>query len=232
MTQNPESPVIPLKYLKVTFDAQISEREVPKFRGAIAHKVGSEPVLFHNHLPDGSLRHAYPLIQYKRIGKRPAILCFADGVDQIHHYFSQSDWDVVLGDRHVSMRIDRLNLVNYNMKLLETPKSYCIKDWAALNQEDYREFQKLSGIVAQLQFLESRLWKSLSYFAKGIGFLQAEQYLEVILEDIPFRRVVTLHGQKVSVFDVQFRTNLSIPDYAGIGKGVVVGMGVVTRAKR
>ncbi len=220
-----------LKYLKVTFDAEIQEREVPLFRGAVAGKVGAEPVLFHNHLPDGSLRHAYPLIQYKRLGKRPSILCFAEGVDQIHHYFSQSNWDLQLGNRHVSMRIDRLNLVNYSMKILESPKAYQIKDWIALNQEDYKEFQKLEGIIAQVQFLESRLWKALSYFAKGVGFPQAEHSLRVIIDDLPYRRVVTLHKQKVSAFDVSFRTNLSIPDYTGVGKGVVVGMGVVSREK-
>ena len=106
------------------------------------------------------------------------------------------------------MRIDRLNLVNYSMKLLGSPKPYFIRDWAALNQEDYREFQNLNGIVPQIRFLESRLWKSLSYFAKGVGFPQAEQAMEVIIDDLPFRRVVTLHGQKVSSFDVKFRANL------------------------
>lgn len=228
MTLAPEQS---LKYLKVAFDTEIGERELPAFRGAIAQKVGPSSVLFHNHLPDGKLRKEYPLIQYKRLGRRPAIICLGEGVEQVHHYFSQSDWDIDISGRHIAMRIDRLNLVDYTMKYMESPYPYVIRDWIALNQADYQLYQFMGSLVARVSFLESRLRQSIAYFAKGVGFPLDENNLQCVIDDITNHRVISVHGQKSSAFDVEFRANLSIPDYVGIGKGASVGMGMVSRAK-
>jgi hypothetical protein len=35
----------------------------------------------------------------------------------------------------------------------------------------------------------------------------------------------------MTIFDAEFLTNVSIPDYAGLGKGVSVGYGVTVRKK-
>ena len=41
---------------------------------------GSQNLLFHNHEPDERLRYRYPLIQYKRIHRKAAIICVGVGV--------------------------------------------------------------------------------------------------------------------------------------------------------
>ena len=42
-------------------------------------------------------------------------------------------------------------------------------------------------------------------------------------------KIVTAKGVKMLAFDVEFKTNLSIPDYMGIGKHVSLGYGTVVR---
>lgn len=39
---------------------------------------------------------------------------------------------------------------------------------------------------------------------------------------------VTNKGVKLMAFDAEFKTNMSLPDYVGIGKNASIGFGVVT----
>lgn len=56
----------PLRILSVTFDTHLDPWDLPKFRGAIARKVGLEHEWFHNHdNENGGYHQRYPLIQYK-----------------------------------------------------------------------------------------------------------------------------------------------------------------------
>jgi len=82
-----------IRVLSVLFDTELRASEIPAFRGAMVEKVGKKEILFHNHLPDG-FRYRYPLIQYKTLGRKPAIICIEEGVDQIHKYFEKTDWSI------------------------------------------------------------------------------------------------------------------------------------------
>lgn len=72
-----------IRYLTVRFDVEIQPYEIPAFRGAIIEKTGAEYVNFHHHLADGQFLYRYPVIQYKRIGRNPAIICIDEGTDDI-----------------------------------------------------------------------------------------------------------------------------------------------------
>lgn len=51
------------------------DEEVKLFRAAAIHALQNAEVLFHNHLDGEKLRFGYPLIQYKRIRRKAAIVC-------------------------------------------------------------------------------------------------------------------------------------------------------------
>jgi hypothetical protein len=61
--------------LAVEFKNSIQHHEIPKFRGAVVILLSSGNMLFHNHTEDAGLRYSYPLIQYKRIHSKAAIVC-------------------------------------------------------------------------------------------------------------------------------------------------------------
>lgn len=64
-----------LKIWVVLFCNEIGSEEVSAFRGAVVANSGSESLLFHNHASDEGFRYRYPLIQYKRIHRKAAIVC-------------------------------------------------------------------------------------------------------------------------------------------------------------
>ena len=71
--------------LYIQFANEISQKEIPMFRGAVLHSMESCPVLFHNHLGD-KFRYAYPLIQYKRIKGKAAIVFVGKGVESFQEF--------------------------------------------------------------------------------------------------------------------------------------------------
>ncbi|MBQ1723026.1 MAG: hypothetical protein II034_04455, partial [Muribaculaceae bacterium] len=71
-----------VRTLTVTYDIDIENWEVPLFRGAVINAMGtSANMLFHNHIGDDEFRYRYPLVQYKRLGGKAAIVAVAQGAD-------------------------------------------------------------------------------------------------------------------------------------------------------
>ena len=98
-----------VRILTVLFENDISMAEIPYFRGAIIQIAGIENELFHNHNKNG-FRYAYPLIQYKRINKKPMLFCLEDGVHSAHHFFSNQQEGIMLGNRNYNLIVNDLNL--------------------------------------------------------------------------------------------------------------------------
>ena len=85
--------LVKIPYLIVRFENELAPYEVPAFRGAILAQVPKKLVLFHNHTDDG-FRYHYPLIQYKRIKGRAAIVCVGEGTNEIEHFFLNEQLDM------------------------------------------------------------------------------------------------------------------------------------------
>ncbi len=153
--------------LIVVFSAKIAHYELPAFRGAMAGKVGHQHLLFHNHKVEGGLRYAYPLIQYKRLGGKPSVLCIGEGVQEIHRYFSQSDWSLKVGTRELSMEIDELDLNQAKVELAETPIAYELSNWIGLSQKSHQAYKKLDGLVERIEFLEEKTGGQSTEYGKG-----------------------------------------------------------------
>jgi hypothetical protein len=219
-----------IRILTVVFDAEISGHELPAFRGAIVDKVGKANILFHNHLDDKAFLYRYPLIQYKRIGKKPCILCIDYGVDEIHKFFENDSWDVKISDRWLNMKIDRLNLNQFTMQVWDRNFDYSIRNWIALNQENYKRYNGLESLQEKIAFLEKTLTANILAFAKGIDW-QVDKQLNVKIKEMQSQRAVTLKEQKVIGFNLDFASNVFLPDYIGLGKSVSLGYGLVKHLK-
>ena len=70
-----------VRIMVIRFSNTITLKEIPLMRGALIHALDSNSnLLFHNHDESG-LRYAYPLIQYKRINNKAAMVCINEGAD-------------------------------------------------------------------------------------------------------------------------------------------------------
>lgn len=68
-----------MKTTTILFDFQIKEYEAQALRGIVLDALKPDvPLVFHNHTQDG-LRFSYPLVQYKSIDKKAAVVLIEEG---------------------------------------------------------------------------------------------------------------------------------------------------------
>lgn len=219
---------VKLKSLLVRFWNTISREELECFRGAVINAMENANVLFHNHEKGGRLRYAYPLIQYKRIQQKAAILCLGEGTEAIGEFFAACQFDVLLGERGTTLEVESVKANQSLVQIWDSMFTYRICRWLPLNQENYATYNKMSGLVERCSFIEKMLMGNLLSFATGIELYLA-QHVECHITELSEPYAVWYKGTKLMAFDAEFRCNVSLPDFVGLGKGVSLGMGSVVR---
>lgn len=237
-----------LRLLAVSFDTTIQPWEITRFRGAVARKVGLEHEWFHNHDNSGNsetdagpsgnadtvvkYHHRYPLIQYKidTSGRRmrPMILCLDDCIEEAHHLFSQPDWSIQIGATRHELRIARLHVDQINLNVWDVPLTYKVHKWRGLNSENFREYQKREGMAERITFLENILAAHILSFARGVGW-ELDKRFEVKITKLLKEEWISFKSIKMLAFTLEFKANLSLPDFIGLGQGAGEGFGVVRK---
>ena len=217
------------RILLVRFKNEIWQNELPLFRGAVIASMEKADILFHNHQGE-SYRYAYPLIQYKRINRHAAIVCINEGADAIGDFFGEYSQEMTLAGKPIVAEIDSVNASMYLIQVWEDMFSYTIRKWLPLNQKNYAEYSHMEGIAEKSAYLEKMLIGNILSMAKGLG-IKLDKQVEVKITNLEELRNVVHKGVKMQAFDAEFKTNVSIPDYIGLGKGVSLGFGMVVRKK-
>ena len=83
-------------------------------------------------------------------------------------------------------------------------------------------------MVARIQILEHILVGNILSFLKGVG-VHVEEQIDLRITDIKGQRALVYKNVKLMAFDIEFRTNITFPQYIGIGKNASVGCGVLTK---
>ena len=219
---------VKLKSLLVRFGNTSSHEELECFRGAVIHARENANVLFHNHEEDGRLRYAYPLIQYKRIQQKAAVLCLGEGTEAIGEFFAACRFDVRLGERETTLEVESVKANQSLVQIWDSLFTYRIRKWLPFNQGNYGKYMALESIADRYAMLERLLTGNILSFAKGVG-VRFESRVECKITAIDVPRILTYKGVKMMAFDAEFKTNVSLPDFVGLGKGVSLGCGTVVR---
>lgn len=214
--------------LVIQFDNRISEKEVHYFRGAI---LGTFPdgadVLLHNHIEDG-FRYSYPLVQYKRIDGKAAIVCLNEGISAMSGFMNAKPLTFMLGNRSHTLCVDYVKPRAYDLATKDAGSMYVINNWIPLNAENYMRYKQTLRLVDRIEMLENILKGNILSMAKGLGVFfefEVEVYIAKMIEE----KSVTYKNGQLLAFDVEFVTNVDIPEYAGLGKNASIGAGTVTR---
>ncbi len=234
-----------IKTLRITFDTEIRNWEIPSFRGAMAKKVGYEHEWFHNHNNSGAsskdtdfrgfssaqYHYRYPMIQYKtdrRGGKlRPMLMCLGNCVDEAHKFFSQPDWDIEMRGSKRKLTIANLDVKQYNLQVWEDEFQYNLFNWLALNTDNYLKYRAMDSLAEKLTFLEHLLNQHVVALYKSLGISLDFKANAKITEYRREKWIEYKRGNKLLGFDLGFKANVFLPEYIGIGKGVSKGFGVV-----
>lgn len=218
------------KIMVVRFKNTITYEEVSMFRGAVISTMQNANILFHNHEND-KLRYTYPLIQYRRINKCASIVCVDEGVEAFWSFFTNPVFDIQIGNRMVHLEINSIKVNQTIVQVRNNMFSYRISGWLPFNQENYHKYSKLESLVEKYSMLENILTGNILSFAKGIG-IHVEQQVVCKITEIIDTYITEYKGVKMSTFDVEFKSNMSIPSFVGLGKGVSLGHGTVIRKRK
>lgn len=215
--------------LTIHSNNEISQNEIPFFRGAIISKVPAEITLFHNHL-DAGFRYRYPLIQYKRIGGKAAIVCLGEGTDAIGQFFANADFDLQIGNRQEHFEIVDIDAQRVIIQPWQSEFRYTLRKWLPLNQDNYAHYQTIEGIAAKAMFLQKILVGNILSMCTGLG-IHLEEKISCEVTSLSDMRIYKYKGVRMAGFDLEFKTNISLPDYIGLGKGVSLGYGMVHKIR-
>ncbi len=217
-----------IRVLLLRFKNNIHKNEVSLLRGAVIHAINkNDDILFHNH-EGNKFRYSYPLIQYKRINQKGAIICVNEGTDVIGNFFSQCNFDFSLGEKQMTMEIESIKANQYLVQIWDFSFYYRIRKWLPLNQENYQEFLKLEGLSEKSLFLEKILIGNILSFAKGVN-IHLESQVSCKITNLSEPIIIRYKEVKMMSFDTDFMSNVSLPDYIGLGKSVSLGFGTVTQ---
>ena len=221
-----------VRTLTVITDAEIRQSEIPLFRGAVINSLGEHPnVFFHNHLDDDKFRYSYPLIQYKRLEKKAAIVCVEEGVDIIGQFLTEVNGTLAIGERQITCNTGRIQPARILVQTWQEMFSYHISRWLPLNSKNYQLYQNLEGVVEKTMFLENILKGNLLSMLKGLN-IHLEKELILKITEIGEPYLLNNKGVKMMAFNADFNCNLSIPNYLGIGKNSSIGCGIIHQLRK
>ena len=183
---------------------------------------------FHNHLDDDRFRYAYPLVQYKRLSGKAAIVCVEDGVDIIGQYLTNFTGVLRLGEREFECRIENVSLNETHVGISAAPFNYRVCRWLPLNSKNYQTFKHTEGLVERISMCENILKANLLSMLKGLDIhLNEELKIKIIRLSEPY--IIYNKSVGMTAFDAEVACNLTIPNHIGVGKNASVGCGVVSR---
>mgnify|MGYP002853099485 CR=1 FL=1 len=220
-----------IRTLTVITDAEIQQKEVPLFRGAVLKSLGDKAsMLFHNHTGDTTYRYSYPLIQYKRLNGRASIVCVEEAVDLVGQFLTDTNEKLTIGEREVEWHASKILPARLLVQTWENMFNYHISRWLPLNSKNYQLYQNIEGVVDRVTFLENILKANLLSMLKGLD-IHLEKELILKITELSDSYLIYNKGVKMMAFNADFNCNLSIPNNIGIGKNASVGCGVVHQVK-
>lgn len=219
-----------MRLVTALIETEISSAEIPYLRGAMIRLSGENP-LFHNHNVDG-FNYIYPLVQCRRINGCAAVIGINQGGEALLRLFENGEnFSLQLGRRKVEVesvviRTERVQVVCG----IDSTYTYAISRWLPLNRENYRAYQQAETLVDRITMLEKILVGNILSFAKGVGIF-FDHPVECRILELEATGLATYKEVELMSFSAEFRCNIRLPEFIGLGKSVSVNHGVVNHIK-
>lgn len=216
-----------IRILDVSFQNPIEPWEVSYFRGAVIKLAGRQHILFHNHKQEG-FRYSYPLIQYKRIDRKPHLTCINEGIEDVYNFFDKMQEGILLNRRPYNLVVENINLNYFTLQVWDASFRYYLQEWMSLNTKNVIQFNELENEQEQKEFLSSILIGNILSMAKGVSW-NIDKQIELSIEKIKGIRKVRIKGVEMLLITATFISNVSLPAGIGIGKNAGTGYGIVRK---
>ncbi|MDQ1086158.1 CRISPR-associated endonuclease Cas6 [Siphonobacter sp. SORGH_AS_1065] len=217
-----------LSLTTITFpEIALRTRDGHKLRGYFGELFREHSTLLHNHYEDGTLRYAYPLVQYKVLGKLPTLLGLKEGATLLAQLFLQIR-ELNLDGERIPVLSKHIHHQQVLVGLSDELHRYRFETlWMALNQDNHRDYRTRNLSEQQAQ-LKRVLTSQILMVFKDVG-LWLEPNDRILLHLDVTERTTQFKNQTMLAFTGHFTTNALLPDGLGLGKQVARGFGAVRR---
>lgn len=214
-----------LKTLTLLTDMPLKEHETRLFRGAMIHMTGSTQTLMHNHIGNG-FRYSYPLVQYKIINSRAAIVGVNEGAELLAQTADRLPATVAIGKELRTMGMEAMHTGLYTMQMADHYFAHQMRRWMPLNSDNYRSFVTAKTAQEREMMLENILKGNILSFLKGTDiFICKELRCKIMAMSQPY--TIRNKQNAMIAFDIDFECNMLLPEHIGIGKNASIGCGIV-----
>ncbi|WP_019989963.1 CRISPR-associated endonuclease Cas6 [Rudanella lutea] len=229
----PSTTTLPLT--TITFpEIALRTRDAHKLRGYFGDLFREYSPLLHNHLEadndEVKFRYAYPLVQYKVLDRVPTLVGAGEGAGLLAQLFlkirqlriDEADFPVL--SKHIRHEQATLgisdDLIDYRFETR----------WMALNQANYRDYQRYTPDERQAQLKRILTSQLLATFREFGLWLEPTERVMVRLRTE--EHTTQFKNQTMVVFSGGFTTNVILPDGLGMGKAVSRGFGTILKSER
>lgn len=211
--------------LILELDQKSKYQDAQKLRGFFANTF-STINLFHNHEDSGKSIYRYSKIQYRFFNNRPTVLAFGDAVELIKTSYDQFN-SIQIGSFNYPIMEKQLVFEEQELSLSDDIHYYeFFTPWFALNQDNYKTYKQLTSLKEKDQLLERILTTNILNMAKALDYY-VDKKLELQLFVKPVKSCVK--DINIITFKGNFKANMVIPDYIGLGKSVSRGFGTIIK---
>lgn len=206
-------------------EINLETRDAHKLRGYFGNLFKEYSPLLHNHFADGSLRYAYPLVQFKVIEKIPCLLGLNEGSELLIKLFLQ------IKELNIEGKVYPVHAKNIEQQPVEIKNNDVLLEyqfktlWIALNQDNFKKYITLDA-SGKSAFLDTQLRNNILSFYKGIGYWTEDT---IMAKSRLIETTTSFKNKKLLAFKGGFISNALIPDYCGIGKAVSRGFGTIIK---
>ena len=181
-------------------------------------------VEFHNHLDQITFNYKSPSIQYRVINGNLSILGINEGGDILLKSIDEIKLDEIKLDG-IDYKIEEkeIKITFPELEIKDERYDYKFESfWIALNEENYKKYQK--GEFS----LDNQLRNNILEFFKLSGVQATKRIIAVgkLEENKIVEKDTVILG-----FTGTFKTNVNLPDLIALGKRKSVGFGIIKRIK-
>ena len=216
------SPDISTTIVRLITDKPV--RKTPyQVKGVFIKKHPGEPV---TPMLDGTYRKkfSYPRVQVKILDEQIYIIGINEGVQPVLS-IPEKIKELNFGNITFAINDFEINNLEQQFMLTESSLKYSfLTPWAALNHVTGSKYRSIPH-KKKASFLNKLLGNNLIFLAKEMGVsMEKGVYVKVKISDLHPK---SIDDNKWKAFKGEFKTNILLPNYIGLGNGITRGYGTI-----
>ncbi len=194
-----------------------------RLRGYLGYIFADQPE-FHHHMENS---YHYPLVQYKKIIPGRYLVMGFDKYARVLSEKIKNVEKIVTQNHQADVRTIEISTKKFTPKNTRAIFYKFHSPWIALNQKNYTKYKTLRH---KKSFLQDILIGNILSAYKG---LDIRVDFPIIVDIIKYTQTNTIaHENNFIGFWCNFRTNISLIPFMGIGKSVSKGFGIISKTDK